>query len=126
MTFMSIAFSDLAQYAAAAAQDGVSLKQTRAATRWIGAHKEGTLIGFLGIMDLAGGGVRIKGVYVLPSNRGMGVGTGLVDEAISIAERQGCPCIEAIAYNIGFYEGKGFKKVGSARPNGAQLLRRVL
>ena len=63
-----------------------------------------------GISDRASDGY-IQDVFVLPEERGRGIGGALVDAVIAALKRRGCDWIGLIATpgNSGFYRRKGFE-----------------
>lgn len=63
-----------------------------------------------GISDRASDGY-IQDVFVLPEERGRGIGGALVDAAVAALRRRGCDWIGLIATpgNSGFYRRKGFE-----------------
>lgn len=128
MRIMAIQFTDAQRFARDAAKEHVAISDTKN-TDWYGyslspAGVVPLLVGVMGLMEVPGGGLRIKGVYVMPAHRGKGIGEKLVDVAISRADVECNSFLEALAYNWRFYERKGFKKSGLLRANGAQMMRR--
>lgn len=110
-------YATVARWKAQAARDRVSVSDTKN-TRWFNlASGEG----FCGLIEI-GGMVRVKGVYVFPEYRGLGVGTAMTEELLTIAAATG-KTIEVLAYNPEFYELRGFQRQ-SQLANGAWRLTR--
>lgn len=70
-------------------------------------------------------GVRIRGVFVDPAFRRMGVGTVLTEQLIQLAQFEGWAYIEAYAWAPAWYIAHNFELVGR-NAHGASLMRRQL
>lgn len=124
MTIAEVDFDRVRSLASRAAREHVSISPT-AATRWF-AVQDGELVrGVAGLLALAGGALRIKGVWVEPEQRGRGLGDALVQHLIALARDECASSIEAYAHNPGYYLAQGFRSIGQ-RPNGATRVRKVL
>ena len=110
-------FNEIKGYALKAAREHVSLKYG-GKTQWYLAEKDGVIQGMAGLLPLARNAIRVKGVYVLPVDRGQGIGTQLTEYLINKALERQVTRVEAYALNPGFYLKRGFKEAGRL-PNGA-------
>lgn len=68
-------------------------------------------------------GVRVKGVYVDRAFRKLGVGTGLTEHLIELAESEGWEYVDAFVWNPPWYLERGFEKIG-VNAHGAVMVRR--
>ncbi len=64
----------------------------------------------------------MKAVWIKPEHRGAGNGTEMIEQLLRFARDAGSDRLKVIAYNPKFYQTRGFKPVGTPRPNGAQRL----
>jgi ribosomal protein S18 acetylase RimI-like enzyme len=119
----AVPFADVLPYAARAAREHVSVSDTRRTT-WHAERLDGALLGFAGLLE-ARQAWRIKGVWVEPAARGMGIGNRLAHHLIRLAQDGCAPAIEAFAWNPAYYLAFGFVRYGTL-PNGAVKLRRTL
>lgn len=134
-------YREVAPWKAAAARERVSLSDTPA-THWFvwrvpppsspsdtdGEDGEGEPVaaGCCGLLLLPGAWARIKGVYVPPPYRGQGVGDAMTRALIAWARERYVSVLEVLAYNPGYYERLGWRRVGRPRPNGAVRLMTAL
>ena len=123
MNFIAVNYTEASKYKSKAAKEGSSITNTNNTTWLMNKNKTACL----GIIFLASGGCRIKGVFVDKEVRGQGIGNAITNFAILYARNGSRSYIEALAYNYNYYiNSLKFKKVGKQRPNGAQMVRRVL
>ncbi len=79
---------------------------------WV-AYIDGALAGTCGVFPVAAGTFELRKMYLLPSTRGLGLGTKLLDVAVAWTrahegESMVCDTIEAMTRAIAFYEAHGF------------------
>jgi len=117
MLIRPCSFNEIKGYASKAAREHVSLKQSDK-TVWNVAEEGGRILGIAGLLSLANNGIRIKGVYVVPTVREKGIGTYLTEYLINEAIESGANRVEAYALKPDFYLKRGFKEAGRL-PNGA-------
>lgn len=117
MLIRPCSFTEIKGYALKAAREHVSLKDGGKA-QWYAAEKDGVIQGMAGLLPLAKNGIRMKGVYVIPTERKNGIGTLLTEYLMDKAMESNVNRIEAYALNPGFYFKRGFKETGRL-PNGA-------
>lgn len=116
-----VSYAKVRPWLARAARERVDLSDSPA-TRWFMRED----IACAGLLSLVGvGRVRIRGVYVDPAFRRIGVGTDLGEHLIAVAQAEGYAKIEAYAWSPRWYEERGFAAVGR-NVHGAILLRRDL
>ena len=121
MRIRSVNYEEVFPFYSKAAKERVSLKTSKE-TWWYGVVNENNeILGVAGLLKVKIG-YRIKGVYVLPDYRNMGLGGQLTEHLIQFCENR-FSLIEAFAYNPKYYEEKGFTRYGSL-PNGAVKLRK--
>lgn len=109
----------IAQLKSVAARERVSLSDTRS-TYWFRTDDNS---GVCGAIEVAGR-VRIKGVWVYPEWRGLGIGSAMTEALIKwIEQRYDCP-IEVLAYNPAFYEARGFRRTGELANGAVRLEKR--
>ena len=121
MRIRSVNYEEVFPFYARAAKERVSLKTSKE-TWWYGiVNDNNEILGVAGLLKVKIG-YRIKGVYVLPDYRNMGLGGQLTEHLIKFCENR-FSLIEAFAYNPKYYEEKGFTRYGSL-PNGAVKLRK--
>lgn len=99
--------AQVAHWRSAAARERVCLKSTEG-TRWFRCEDRGCA----GLLRLGSGVLRIKGVYVDRRHRGQGIGAALTEHLIRLAEEEGASALEVYALEPGWYEERGFVKVG--------------
>lgn len=80
------------------------------------------LLGFGALIEVKPGHLRVKGIYVLPEERGAGVGTTMTEDLIKVARAAGAQEIEAIALNPAWYEARGFVRQKEIRPGSWRVL----
>lgn len=73
---------------------------------WL-AEAAGNVLGFL-VMD----GEMIDALFVDPAAHGRGIGTALVDHALTLAPNALVDASEQASNAVPFYEAKGFKRIG--------------
>jgi len=117
MLIRPCSFNEIKGYASKAAREHVSLKDG-GKTQWYVAENEGKIQGMAGLLPLARNGIRVKGVYVLPTDRKRGIGSQMTEYLMNKAIESGIERIEAYALNPDFYLKRGFKETGRL-PNGA-------
>lgn len=89
---------------------------------WV-AYNEGVLVGTCGVFPVAPHTFELRKMYLLPATRGLGLGTRLLDLAVTWTRSQGatqivCDTIEAMTRAIAFYEAHGFvRDDGQKRAN---------
>lgn len=99
-----------------AEREGVSVKETKGKTRWYVWEEVGEVLGFGGYIWATKTKARIKGIYVLPENRGQGVGVKMTEGIMAKAREEGAEKLEAVALNPKFYEERGFHRTKEIRP----------
>lgn len=120
MEIRQVDFATVRPFASRAAREHVSISDTRM-TRWYVVKKGDEVVGVAGLLRVSAG-YRIKGVYVIPNERGSGIGTALTEHLIEQCAND-FAMVEVFAYNPGYYEARGFKRYGQL-PNGAVKLRK--
>lgn len=120
MDVRQVEFAAVKPYAARAAREHVSISDTRG-TRWYEVKKGDKTAAIAGLLKTSHG-YRVKGVYVLPEERGTGIGTKLTEYLIAQCANE-FAMVEVFAYNPAFYEARGFTRYGQL-PNGAIKLRK--
>lgn len=88
-------------------------------TKFFVAEKDGVIIGYIGVQNIAGEGF-ITNVAVLPDYQGCGVGTALLNTAVEFCKSAGMVSLslEVRKSNltaIKIYEKAGFKTVGQRK-----------
>lgn len=110
-------YSTVKPFASAASKDRVSTSDGQK-TQWFLWGDDVNTPAFCGLLQTSTG-YRIKGVWVHPSKRGVGLGATMTEALIDHAVNNLMACrIEVFAYNPSYYEATGFKRYGSL-PNGA-------
>lgn len=79
---------------------------------WV-ADNEGALVGTCGVFPVAPATYELRKMYLLPTTRGLGLGSQLLEVAVAWTRAQGgthivCDTIEAMTRAIAFYEAHGF------------------
>ncbi|AKK10437.1 ribosomal protein S18-alanine N-acetyltransferase [Corynebacterium uterequi] len=103
------------------------------ATVYIGAERDGTVIGYAGLALLGPAydiECEVHTIGVAPGEQGNGVGKLLLDELLATADRLAAPVFLEVrtdnAAAIGLYEARGFARIGLRknyyRPSGADAL----
>ncbi len=116
---VEVPFSYVQPFAGAASKEGVCVKPTAKRTLWFrsAAHE-----GFCGIIEIAPGKWRIKGVFVQKEFRGEGLGGRMTEALITYAvDVLKAETLEVIALNPAFYEVRNFTKVTEVRPGSWRL-----
>lgn len=114
-------WADVEPFKAAAAKERVSATPSDACS-WVIATVDDQVVGFVGVLrhgkDLRY--ARVKGVWLAPHARGVGIGQRMTDYAINwvTAEMPEVERLDVLAYNPGFYEARGWTP-GKPRANGA-------
>lgn len=111
---IEVPFLAVAQYARGAAKEHVSITDTRK-THWY----QWKGVGCCALLEISPAQARVKGVYVVPEERGMGKGTAMTLELFEIAALMGYRKLEAFALNPGFYEAAGWKRTHVKLRSGA-------
>src|ERR1041384_5917769 len=106
MTLSECKYETVKPYAGRAARDHVSVSDTRN-TLWFTYGDNGSVAGICGLLLLANGSARVKGVWVEPQQRGRGTGTAMTEALIATAKQRGTTRLECCAYNATFYESNG-------------------
>jgi len=118
-----VSHSQIQPFVSKAAKDHVSAKDSKN-TLWFMFDGNTAQPCFCGLMRVHGG-YRVKGVWVHPLRRSVGIGkqmtNELLDYAINVLNAQ---LIQVFAYKAEFYQAIGFKKYGTL-PNGAQMLKKI-
>lgn len=122
-----VAFADLAHMKAAMARSRIPLAPTRDTRWWVMRDEFHAVAAVHGLIRIAGGGMRIKAVWVRPDQRHRGVATVMIEHAVAVAEEACASYVEAIIGPAGrpLYEARRFRLHGQ-RPNGCVVVRRVL
>ena len=119
-----VQFSDIAHLRREAAADRVTLRDLKK-TSWFAAYRsDGMIVGSAGL-TIFKSRARIRGVWVTKACRGRGIGEAFTSRLI--AECRGrVAVVDALAYNPGHYEAKGFRAIGDPDRDGATRVALVL
>lgn len=119
-----VAYARVRPWKSAAARERVDLSDT-GATRWFMAED----VGCAGLLPvrLAGGhfAARVRGVFVDPAFRHLGIGTALTEHLIDIAILENAAYVEAFVWSPAWYMARDFVEKGR-NGHGALLMRRAL
>ena len=108
----------------AAAADRVTLRDFKN-TRWFAAIRgDGLIVGSAGLR-MSKSRARIRGVWVAKACRGQGIGEAFTLRLIAECRGQ-VAVVDALAYNVAYYEAKGFRAVGNSDTDGATRVALVL
>jgi GNAT superfamily N-acetyltransferase len=105
-----------------AAGDGVNLEQSDAArptTWWIALSPRGHRLGISGMMPVEDGGQRLRGSWVAPAWRGLGVWWTMVQHRLEEARRLGAAWAETYAVHPGPLLRNGWRVLSAKHRHGA-------
>lgn len=103
----TVGYSKVKRFANSAAKERVSMKDSKNTT-WFLYDED---IAVAGVMIRQGHIYRIKGVWVNPIARGLGIGSKFTDFILTWCEAT-ASIVEAFAHNPKFYIERGFKQKG--------------
>jgi GNAT superfamily N-acetyltransferase len=112
-----------------AAADGVNMEPSDAArptTWWIAVTPRGNRLGICGMMPVEDGGQRLRGAWVVPAWRGLGVWWTMVQYRVAEAYDRGAEWVETYAVHPGPLLRNGWKVASTKDRNGAVHLSRRL
>ncbi|NMM51540.1 N-acetyltransferase [Paenibacillus aquistagni] len=95
---------------------GIMLPRSRDMLRdqlhdFVVAEADGELIGCGSLTQLGQELVEIRSLGILPTYKGRGVGTMIVDELLEMAKTRSLPRVMALTYEVRFFEKNGFEVV---------------
>lgn len=105
-----------------AIKDKVCLKDTKT-TVWFGAYDEKNLCGVAGSILKDGKG-RIRGVFVLPEYRKLGIGSKLMEHIINYFKSNNACYIDQLSSNPNWWVKKSWK-IKSTVKNGAWVYKNI-
>lgn len=117
----SVDHAEIQPWRTRAARDHVDLADTPETSWW--KVTDVACAGLMRVRREGHRGGRIKGVYVDPAFRRLGLGTALTEYVIEQAINLGATYVEAYAWNSKWYLARGFEVVGRNR-HGAAFVRK--
>ena len=106
LKLLQVSFLDVKKFSSLGKRERVSISDT-SNTYWFHIVSNNEVVGVCGLY-LAAKKCRIKGDWILPQNRGEGLGEFITKCRLKIAKELGYSLIEVLTLHPHYYEAKGF------------------
>jgi N-acetylglutamate synthase-like GNAT family acetyltransferase len=101
MSLIECSFSEISHFASKAAKEKVKISETKN-TMWFGIFNKDVLVGCCGLI-LVGVKCRFKAAYIVPEQRGKGLGSFATESRINIADSLGFQLLEVLTVKPSYY-----------------------
>ncbi len=120
MDVEEVKYEDVQHLRSEAAKEGAAITDTRS-TRWFAVADGGEVVAVAGL-HVGGTFWRMKGDYVRPSHRGLGLYSKLIQKRLDICS-DAFRGAEVFTYHPPIFESRGFVDCGAV-PSGARVMRK--
>lgn len=124
VTIRRAEYAELTPFRSQAAREGASLNDARD-VEWYVSELQGEIVAMFGLLLLAGGGARVKSMFVLKPHRGTGIGDRQLRYAVERCEAMCRSFIEGYFIYPAWPTRNGWTHL-KVRNNGGHHFRRLL